>query len=106
MLKKVNFESHSNSYWVNMTPEELKLVAALLWKVRLGMGNKFKQAASTLSEGIDECAGVLFSEDASDEVGVYFSLEDMDGKIGAILKSPYATIEIEGGEDAPMLKAP
>jgi hypothetical protein len=97
MLKKVNYESHSNSYWVNLTPDELKLVAALLWKVRLGNGNKFKDAALQISEGIDECAGVLFSEDASEEVGVYFSLEDMDGKIGAIINSPYATIEISGG---------
>lgn len=106
MLKKVNFESHSNSYWVNMTPDELKLVAALLWKVRLGNGNKFKHAAMTLSEGIDECAGVLFSEDASEEVGVYFSLEDMDGKIGAVINSPYGTIEIDGGVEAPALTAP
>lgn len=101
MLKKVNYEAHSNSYWVNLTPDELKLVAALLWKVRLGKGNKFKDAALHISEGIDEGAGALFSEDASEEVGVYFSLEDMDGKIGAVINSPYGTIEIDGGATAP-----
>lgn len=107
MLKKVNYESQTDSYWVNLTLPELKLISALMYKVRLGNGNIFKQAAFDVSTGIEQCLGTDFSGDASDEVDLYFSLEDMDGKIGAIINSPYGTIEIDGGEIInPALPAP
>lgn len=96
-LQKVNYESQTDSYWVNLKPDELKLVAAFLFNFRLGNGNKFKSAAFDLMQGIDSGCPPDFTEQAADEIGLYAALEDADGNIGATIDSPYLTFEVSGG---------
>ena len=105
-LQKVNYEAQTDSFWVNMSPNELKLIAALLYSFRLGVGNSFKDAAMELMNGIDMGAPADFAEEAADEVGIYVTLEDADGNVAAEIDSPYMTIEVKGGFAQPLLTAP
>lgn len=98
MLKKFNYEAHTDSYWVNMTQNELKLLSALLYRIRLGAGNDFKEAAKNLSTGMDDVTDDVWRDEAAAEVGLWFSLTDEDGTIGAYLDSAYASIEVRGGQ--------
>lgn len=98
MLKKVNYEAHTDSYWVNLKPAELELIAALLYKVRLGAGNTYKEAAFSVSEGVADACGDDFMDDASNNVDPYFTVEDYDGNVSATIDSVYGTIEVRGGE--------
>jgi hypothetical protein len=94
MLKKINFESESNSYWVNLNNAELELIGALLSRVRLGYDSIYKTAANEIMQGMDEALSDNFLMDSSDKVGIYFTLEDADGNIAATIKSDYSTIEV------------
>lgn len=105
-LQKVNYEAQTDSFWVNLTPDELKLVAAFLYNTRLGQGNTFRDAAFTLMQGIDQGCPPDFMEDAADEVGLYAILEDADGNVGATIDSPYLTFEVTGGLPSIQLPAP
>lgn len=97
-LQKVNYEAATSSYWLNLTPNELKLLTALLYRVRLGAGNDFKEAAGDLSDAISKCVGDDWMDDSSKEVDIYFSLTDEDGEIGAVIDSLFGCIEIRGGD--------
>jgi hypothetical protein len=96
-LQKVNFESATDSYWVNLTHPELQLIAALLYQTRLGKNNIYKTAAADVMTGIEAANGSNYVDQAHTEVGVYFTLEDFDGNVAATLNSPYATIDVTGG---------
>lgn len=96
-LQKVNYEQQTNSFWVNLSPDELKLVSAFLYNTRLGFGNDFKKAAKDILAGIDQGAGQNFTEDAANEVGLYVTLDDAEGNRGATIDSPHMTFEVTGG---------
>lgn len=98
-LQKVNYESQTDSFWVNMKPNELKLVSAFLYNFRLGANNIFKDAALELMNGIDQSQGDDYTEMAAAEVGLYATLEDSDGNIGATIDSPNIVFEVIGGEE-------
>lgn len=97
-LQKVNYEAQTDSYWVNLTPNELKLVSAFLYNFRLGSGNVFKDAAMGILNGIDSATTADFTEEAAEEVGLYVTLEDADGNKAAEIDSPYMCFEVSGGE--------
>lgn len=107
-LQKVNYEAQTDSFWVNLSPNELKLISAFLYSFRLGAGNVFKDAAMELANGIDLGCPPDFLENAAEEVGLYSTLEDVDGNIAATIDSPYMTLEVTGGFEGmqPLLAAP
>lgn len=108
-LQKVNYEAQTDSFWVNLSPDELKLISAFLYSFRLGTGNIFKDAAMELANGIDQGSPADFMENAAQEVGLYTTLEDVDGNIACTIDSPYMTFEVSGGfagMQQPLLAAP
>jgi hypothetical protein len=102
MLKKVNYESATDSYWVNLSVPEMEFLAALMFKVRLGnKHNKYIDAAMTISNGIEDEVGCDWMANASTDVGVFFSLDDDSRKMAAIIESDYACIDVRGGDAPP-----
>ncbi len=69
----------SGPYLLHMTREQLELVAAVLYVTRLGVGSKYRQAASTLIDVVEEIFDGGFFEQASDAVNMHVSITENDG---------------------------
>jgi hypothetical protein len=93
MLQKLNYDNSTGKYWMEMTEEELALVAGLMALTRLGMGNPYSDAAYNLTTGIEQLKGSDYSCDSIDTAGLAFSITGNDGSPVAAVPAVNMTIE-------------
>jgi hypothetical protein len=94
MLKKLNYDNSTKKYWMELTEEELQLIASLNCLIRLGSGSEYSDAALTLAEGIAELKGDDYDLDALSAVNPSFTVcDDSDNPLITI--EPLANLIIE-----------
>lgn len=78
-----------------LTEDEIKLISALLYTVRLGHNiSPFRDAAFTLITKIDDIYGSDFMEQASEDVDFKICVMDGSGNIEQTVSHTFVEIEV------------
>lgn len=79
MLQKLNYDTSTGKYWMELTEEELTYIAGFTALTRLGQNNPYCDAAYNLSVAISNVKGDDFTCDSINVAGLGFSIVDGSG---------------------------